>query len=703
MSGQPVRTPADVNKFRNEYLQNLSLQEEINDMNLQANKTYLLTGQLPPQSQMQDTRTTSEKLKDVELLKHKIANDLSPLAEPQFCYEIVNAVMNSSLNVDGGLIRFLAQRASSIAEQLKKNYAIGIAGDKNDLEIIVQFIKNMYSDQQGKFQSVKTYIQSQSSHGTRNNVLNANDIDVIIMDFQEFIKEIENINSTVRNDFLITNRVNILSGLNEIRNILLNAKSLLPTTTQIDLLMKDLSSIDTNNNLGLSKSDIQAFFKALEDLPKASEIKTLLQKCKKFLISKNYKLLFSTIEGIKKELSILDLTNEPLFNSMRNILNRQRMKEQQILNINETQTREFIRQQDEEERKASKATKVYVVNPENDPAWVQFKDNDGSVYSSGSSSSSTSSSMPSLTTLSSSSSSSSSSSGNPLIQAPIQQRQPTGMLSGLNNNPLFQRRLAEQANELTIQSQGGKRTEEEKQDLENRVDAIIDNLDDFGVQELYNIMTHRGLNPRKVKWSLKQNLHNEIRKENNPYNLGDYHMVEGLGMKKRRGRPRGSGLVKVPPVPKPPNFVGFGINEINQKNLEKGILTVRRNTKTNYMDMPSRRVSNNMKNIIKTIIGGGVPKYEELGKLDEDEKEYLYKLVNKSNLEDRLSVPAPSKDQEEKDIHNFEVMRGQIMAGNDSVELVKKFKLLIRKLSKQGLLPKNDVDDLMETLITLGY
>jgi len=43
------------------------------------------------------------------------------------------------------------------------------------------------------------------------------------------------------------------------------------------------------------------------------------------------------------------------------------------------------------------------------------------------------------------------------------------------------------------------------------------------------------------------------------------------------------------------------------------------------------------------------------------------------------------------------------MSGNDSQELVKKFKLLIRKLSKQGLLPKADVEDLLQTLADLNY
>jgi hypothetical protein len=43
------------------------------------------------------------------------------------------------------------------------------------------------------------------------------------------------------------------------------------------------------------------------------------------------------------------------------------------------------------------------------------------------------------------------------------------------------------------------------------------------------------------------------------------------------------------------------------------------------------------------------------------------------------------------------------MAGNDSHELVKKFKILTMKLTRQGLLPKNEVMELFEDLVNLGY
>ena len=90
-------------------------------------------------------------------------------------------------------------------------------------------------------------------------------------------------------------------------------------------------------------------------------------------------------------------------------------------------------------------------------------------------------------------------------------------------------------------------------------------------------------------------------------------------------------------------------------------------------------------------------------KLSEDEKDYLYKVSKRAEFADKISIPTPSKDKMEKDIHEFEVCKGEIMAGNDSNELVKKFKLLIIKLSKNGTIPKREASEVMTELLELGY
>ena len=43
------------------------------------------------------------------------------------------------------------------------------------------------------------------------------------------------------------------------------------------------------------------------------------------------------------------------------------------------------------------------------------------------------------------------------------------------------------------------------------------------------------------------------------------------------------------------------------------------------------------------------------------------------------------------------------MSGNDSTELIKRFKLHIMKLSRNGTLPKHEVNEILSDLVNLGY
>jgi hypothetical protein len=152
-----------------------------------------------------------------------------------------------------------------------------------------------------------------------------------------------------------------------------------------------------------------------------------------------------------------------------------------------------------------------------------------------------------------------------------------------------------------------------------------------------------------------------------------------------------------------PDFVPFGAYLLNRRKINDGIISIKTMKGGTVIGYPNKRVSSNLSKVINQIIGGGVPSYELLSALDDEEKAYLYKISKKTKLSDKLSIPSPSKDQTEKDIHNFEVMKGQILSGNDSKTLIKNFKILVLKLKTQGLLPKSQADELLSDLLSLGY
>lgn len=149
-------------------------------------------------------------------------------------------------------------------------------------------------------------------------------------------------------------------------------------------------------------------------------------------------------------------------------------------------------------------------------------------------------------------------------------------------------------------------------------------------------------------------------------------------------------------------LIPFGKYMINQPKLEKNIVTIKRKGGSVINNLPSQRVSNKVGNILRKIIGGGNPTYDELHELSDEEKRFLHKVSTMSEI-DKVLIATPDKTKEEKLINEFEIMKGQILAGNDNEEIVKKFKVLILKLSKMGLLPRTEVNTLLMDLINLGH
>ena len=188
-------------------------------------------------------------------------------------------------------------------------------------------------------------------------------------------------------------------------------------------------------------------------------------------------------------------------------------------------------------------------------------------------------------------------------------------------------------------------------------------------------------------------------------------LIDGRGLKKRRGRPKGSGikrpfsekLVPEEGIKPKPKYISFGKYFINHNKLNDGIFSIRQKSGAGLPLFPSKKLSPHMTQVIKTIVGNGMPSYTDIDKLSDEEKNFLHQIAHKSNIDDILSIPSPSKDKIEKDINQFEIMKGEIMAGNDSKELIKKFKILILRLSKTGTLPKNQVSEIMTELLEMGY
>ena len=156
-------------------------------------------------------------------------------------------------------------------------------------------------------------------------------------------------------------------------------------------------------------------------------------------------------------------------------------------------------------------------------------------------------------------------------------------------------------------------------------------------------------------------------------------------------------------VPNVARYIPFGRFVINKKRLGEGIISIRTPCGACLNDIRSERVSPNILSVVRTILGGGNPTFEDIERMNDDERNYIHRLASRAELTDRLSIPAPDKKKDDQDINQFEIMKGQIMAGNDSHKLHKDFKLLVMKLMEKKLLPKRQATDILFKMATLGY
>ena len=801
-TGQPIRSHGDKLKYNNEFMENLRRQIKLNDANLQANRLYQQTGQLPPATQMFDNRTTAEKLGDYELLKRSIISDLSPVASPAFASEIINSVFDSPLNVDNKLVRFLAQNAPEIATQLSRKYKFGIRGDANDVLVLVEFLEDAFNKTQNNMQSIKNYYNSitQTTYSGSNKLLPQNNVELLKTNLEENIKKLHYALDVENNNPVIEMTVN------DIIDIMEHITTFLPTNSQMEEILEDYVKYNPGTLADVTDvfsrhEEILAVLKILANLPNPSSIASLVNFLLKSIEDNDVQNCIDICQKIKNYFpNIYDEEYATLLHFGDTFLRRAEEEERDMKQLSQIQQQQIIRAENREQRELRKAQRVYVVNPPDDPVYAQFGGGQpgpgyqephplgepgsqyapsavgypGSQYATSSSgtdyagfvevrpedlggpepvSSIIAPKPPSSyspgelfksalgsigTTYTSSQNPLPPPSANPDIQKIISDmtskiestkkllekpKPPPSEDFGVSYSDLIHEGGGAEVSrpktkeEVKSTDKDPQRKYKEAANKKSKRDYIIDEITKLTPQETSQFAAQVAarestFNPsgngnlsydfRQIKEQLAQvsPSYNKIKNalvsilsrntEYDPETKKNIIGIKGLGMKRKSIR--GSGIYKP-----------LGDIEVNDRKLEKGILTVRRKSKSNFMDLPSRHVSKNMTNIINKITGGGVPSFEDMQGLSADEKHYLNVLVSKANLQDRLSVPAPSKDQMEKDFHQFEVMKGEILSGNDSQELVKKFKLLMMKLARQKLLPRNEVNELMEDLVSLGF
>ena len=111
------------------------------------------------------------------------------------------------------------------------------------------------------------------------------------------------------------------------------------------------------------------------------------------------------------------------------------------------------------------------------------------------------------------------------------------------------------------------------------------------------------------------------------------------------------------------------------------------------------KVGGNVGNAIKSVLEGKAIDVNDADTMDDQERSYLNHLSKKTG-EDKFHLKLRNKTAAEKLENDFNILKGQLVAGNDSPELIKEFRKVLLKLRNMNKISKSEVADVLIELAT---
>lgn len=155
---------------------------------------------------------------------------------------------------------------------------------------------------------------------------------------------------------------------------------------------------------------------------------------------------------------------------------------------------------------------------------------------------------------------------------------------------------------------------------------------------------------------------------------------------------------------KEPSYIPIGKYVVNKHKLRDNMLLIRTVKGGQIAELPQMSISPKLGKMLNKIISGhGFPCHSDLTELDDSDKDILYKVFKMSKAEGIESIPKPNKSKDEQEFNRFTILKGQIIAGNNSKELIKEFKTLLVKLIHSDKILRKDAHAILLDLAALGY
>ena len=152
------------------------------------------------------------------------------------------------------------------------------------------------------------------------------------------------------------------------------------------------------------------------------------------------------------------------------------------------------------------------------------------------------------------------------------------------------------------------------------------------------------------------------------------------------------------------SYIPFGRYVLNRHKLNDNILMIKRMKGGAINSIPTTHISSGLSKALKHFVDTQLPpNYDMISDLSKEDKELLHRVAKQAHLLDKMNIPTPNLTEEEQENHRFDILKGEINAGNDSKDVIKEFKLLLLKFIHKNKLPRRQAQEILVDLIALGY
>lgn len=135
---------------------------------------------------------------------------------------------------------------------------------------------------------------------------------------------------------------------------------------------------------------------------------------------------------------------------------------------------------------------------------------------------------------------------------------------------------------------------------------------------------------------------------------------------------------------------------------DESLVMIRTPNKSTYIQTRKMMISELFKRVLLETIESGSLNRSDFNRLSDDEQKYLYYIAQKTKVEHKVGFPANFEANDSADIDRFNLVRGEILAGNNDPSLIREMRHLIVKLVAEDKIRKRTVSDLLYELAILA-